>query len=169
MKTPYNGFTLVELIIVVVIAAILATIAVPSFTSLIRDKRQYSAAGQLFGDLHMAKSEAIKRNARVLVCANLSGACAATTNWANGWLVCADQNEDGTCDASTATNPNPIVIRSPIHSTLVLTANSTSPVIFNPNGTAVARTLVLSGNWSNPSTRTNTVAATGTITSTKTP
>ena len=86
LETPkryHAGVTLVELMIVVVIAAILASIAAPSFISMIRDMRLSSASSQLFADLNIAKSEAIKRNARVLVCAYPSGApptaCAVAT------------------------------------------------------------------------------------------
>ena len=167
-----TGVTLVELMIVIVIAAILASIAAPSLASMIRDMRLSSASSQLFGDLNMAKSEAIKRNARVLVCANPGGAnptaCAATTNWANGWLICADADGNGCCDDSTPDNPNPIVVRGAIHTTLVLSVSAV-PAIFNPNGTAVANSLGMTGNWSTPATRTNTIEVTGNIRSTKTP
>ena len=60
---------MVELMIVVAIAAILATIAVPSFSDFINNTRLTSTMTQLTGDLNRARSEAIKRNSWVLVCA----------------------------------------------------------------------------------------------------
>ena len=167
------GVTLLELMIVIAVAAILTAMAAPSFNELIRDMRMSSAASQLFVDLNQARSEAIKRNTWVLVCAKPSGAtptdCAAVVNWANGWLVCAGTNSTGVavCDAPIAGNPNPIVVRGPIHSTLLLTAPTAIGVRFNPNGTVDAiNTLQLKGNWINSKTRKQTISVTGNIKST---
>ncbi len=59
-----RGFTLLELIVTVVVASILLTVAVPSFTTLIRSNRAASEANALLTMLTLARSEAIKRNAR---------------------------------------------------------------------------------------------------------
>lgn len=62
-----GGFTLIELIVAVAIAAILATLAVPSFTSFFAKKRVEGLISELATDLQYARSEAIARNTLVQV------------------------------------------------------------------------------------------------------
>ena len=161
-----GGFTLVELLVVIAIAAILASLAAPSFVSLMNSTRQGSAQSQLLADLNRARSEAIKRNSRVLLCNTSDGAaCTALTNWSAGWLVCFDADGNDACDSTSATNPNPIVRRGALDTSLTLTASAT-PVRFNPNGTqggGGAVTLALAGSWDGAQTKTLTVSATGNI------
>lgn len=136
------------MVIVLAIAAILASMAVPSFSRFINDTRQSSTTMQLISDLNRARSEAIKRGRRVLVCARASDtACAASPDWRDGWLVCYDEDKDDQCDLGSANNP--IVIRQAIHTNLTLTS-STAVIRFNPNGTqgnGSEAKLKLTGNW----------------------
>ena len=133
-----TGFTLIELLVVIGIAAILATVAAPSMVSLLDSVRLSSATNLLYGDLNRARSDAIKRNQRVLVCVRNAvgtGCSPSSTAWASGWLVCVDSNNDGICDTGTSTEPNPFVVRDAAVGGLVVstTAASTS-VRFNPDG-----------------------------------
>ena len=60
-----KGFTIVELMIVVIIVAILASLAIPSFQSMIERRRLIGAAEAVYSDLQFAKSEALKTNVSV--------------------------------------------------------------------------------------------------------
>ena len=62
------GFTLVELLVVLAVIAILATIGLPSFQRLVADYRVSSQANSAQGLLQFARTEAIKRTAPVVVC-----------------------------------------------------------------------------------------------------
>ncbi|MDH2917277.1 MAG: GspH/FimT family pseudopilin [Gallionella sp.] len=160
-----RGFTIVELMIVMVIASILATLAGPSFSAFMNNTRQNSAQSQLLADLNRARSEAIKRNARILVCnANTAGTdCANTTDWSSGWLVCRDVDADGACDATSATDPNPMVLRGALNSSLTLTSTA-NVVRFNSIGTAGAEvTLSMAGDWGEAQTKTLVVKVTGSL------
>lgn len=70
--TSRRGFTLVELMVTVAVAAILLTIAVPSFNRIINANRLSTAANEMVGALNLARMEAIKRNGSVQFCSNLS-------------------------------------------------------------------------------------------------
>lgn len=165
------GVTMIELMIVIAIAAILASIAAPSFSDFINSTRLTSTMSQLTSDLNRARSEAIKRNSWVLVCVRGSNtACGAGTDWANGWLVCQDSSDDGTnnCDAGTAANPNPITVHQAINANFILTGSAGS-IRFNPSGTqgaGGAATLTLAGNWAGAVNNVATIAATGSISKT---
>jgi prepilin-type N-terminal cleavage/methylation domain-containing protein len=62
-----NGFSLVETLIVIAIIAVLATIAVPSFTGQRSDTRLRDAVSMVRADFEMARSRAIRENAFVAV------------------------------------------------------------------------------------------------------
>lgn len=166
-----GGFTIVEVLIVMAVAGVLAAIAVPSMRGMVNDMRLRSAHGLIINDLNLARGEAIKRNTRVLMCVrNADGTdCAAGTNWQSGWVVCYDDDRDGDCDDATGLvppNPNPLVVRPPLDSTLTLTSLA-NLVRFNPNSTqgdgTGAATLTLSGTWAGVPSRTVSLANTGDI------
>jgi len=84
--------------VVVAIVGILAAVAAPSFTDLMRRNRLAAASSTLQVSLSLARSEAVKRgaDARVTVAANgVAGA------WANGWTVFVDK----TTNANAAVGP----------------------------------------------------------------
>lgn len=57
-----RGFSLIELIIVVVIAGILLALALPSFSSMLRNAKVRNLAGSIINGLNVAKAEAVQRN-----------------------------------------------------------------------------------------------------------
>ena len=86
-----KGFTLIELLVTLAVAAIALGIAVPSFKSTIVNNRSLSMGDEMVVALNFARSEAIKRGARVSICPSLDAAsCSTATNWAKGWIVFVD-------------------------------------------------------------------------------
>ncbi|MDE1168122.1 MAG: GspH/FimT family pseudopilin [Pseudomonas sp.] len=67
MASRRNGFTLIEMLVTVVVLGILATIAIPSFTSLINNNRADSETSDLYRTLNYARLEAITRGVNVRV------------------------------------------------------------------------------------------------------
>lgn len=164
-----KGFTVVELLVALTIVAILAGLGVPSFREFMNEQRLASSMSQLVNDLHFARTEAIKRNSRVLVCARLadSSACAASPDWKTGWMVCYDADSDDQCDTGGAAGPNPMKVGGGLHDSLQL-AGTAAPLRFNPIGTSNGTTtLTLTGTWTGSTNRTATVATTGAVSSRK--
>jgi type IV fimbrial biogenesis protein FimT len=90
------GFTLVELMIALTVLGILAAAALPSMTTFVKGQRVKAAVSDVYASLIFARSEAIKRNQRVVLCASSDGTgCANSTNWAQGWIVFIDTDGDG--------------------------------------------------------------------------
>lgn len=67
LRRGQSGTSLVEVMVVVTIVAILATVAIPYFGDLMAHQKLRGAADNLRGDLVFARSEAIKRQAHVFV------------------------------------------------------------------------------------------------------
>lgn len=95
----HAGVTLIEILVVVAIVAILQSLAVPSFAAMLNSARMTMAVNSLFSSLLLARSEAIKRNARVVVCKSANGAtCVTSGGWEQGWIVFHDANNNGARD-----------------------------------------------------------------------
>lgn len=167
-KQAQTGVTLMEVMVVVAIAAIMAVIAGPSFGDFVKNMRLSTTMTQLASDLNRARVEAIKHNSWVLVCVrNTAGTgCGTGASWNNGWAVCNISNSAATtCDASTSSDPNPFVLHNAVESGLTLTGPA-APIRFNPDGTqgtgAVA-TLTLCCKAKSTTTSVATIAGTGQI------
>lgn len=96
-----KGFTLIELMVTVLIGVILLTIAAPSFMSTIERNRVTTQTNEFVTTFNLARLEAIKRGSPVSVCVSTDGAsCAATGNWAGGWMIFSDRNGNGVVDGT---------------------------------------------------------------------
>jgi type IV fimbrial biogenesis protein FimT len=148
-----RGFTLVELMVVVAIAAVLIAMAVPSFTGLIKSNQVSSAVNTFLSDVRFARSEAIKRGGSVVICrsdspeatspvCSTSGNAANGNGWVSGWVIFQDLNNDGTIDAG-----EPILRLQPaITSVDVMTEGAATPrakAVFTATGRLQATGSVL--------------------------
>lgn len=81
-----SGFTLVELMITIAVLAIVMAFAVPSFNDMTLGSKLRSQANDLVAGAALARSEAIKRNQPVSLCASSNGT-SCTGSWSQGWIV----------------------------------------------------------------------------------
>lgn len=87
-RVRQRAFTLVELMVTVAVLAVLLMIAVPAFDDVRLSSRLANYATALVAGTQLARSEAIKRNATVKVCASADGLnCAGDGHWEAGWIV----------------------------------------------------------------------------------
>jgi type IV fimbrial biogenesis protein FimT len=77
----HRGFTIIELMIVMTILAVVISLASPALSEMVRMQRIRSVAVDLYADITLARSEAIKRGAQVFVVPRNSA------DWARGWDV----------------------------------------------------------------------------------
>ena len=94
-----HGFTLVELAMSLAVLSVLVTFAVPTFTAMMVSSKLTAASNALLSSMHLARSEAIKRRSRVVLCKSANGAaCNAAGGWEQGWIVFHDSNNNGDRD-----------------------------------------------------------------------
>ena len=95
-----RGFTATELLIVIAIAAILASIAAPSMVRIMQTNRVATEATQFVSDLQYARSEAIRQGGNVTICPSTTGSsCTGGLNWQIGWIMFSDPNASRTFDS----------------------------------------------------------------------
>lgn len=94
-----QGFTTIELMVVVAIIAILGGLAAPSFKNVIESMRVNSSIEDMTNTIYYARSEAIKRGGAVAIRKRCTAG--AATNWDCGWRVVTDINRNGILDPGT--------------------------------------------------------------------
>lgn len=122
-----SGFTLIEVMVVLTIVAIMAAIAAPSFTEMLRRNRLSAASSVLHVSLNLARSEAVKRgaDARVTVAANTTAGV-----WSNGWTVFSDR----TSNANGSVGPAADVVGAAGVTRLEVVAAPSGPVSTGQTG-----------------------------------
>jgi type IV fimbrial biogenesis protein FimT len=135
--TDSKGFTLLELMIVIVILGITMAVAAPSLSTMMANNRLSSNSSDFAAALQLAKAEAVARLNSVIVCKKntASTACVTTGDWSQGWIVFSDDNGDGGVNA-----PGEVVllVHDALNSGISFggTSEVDSSITFRPSGTS---------------------------------
>lgn len=97
---PAFGFTTIEAVIVVALAAVLAAAALPNLRGMLERQRLRQAAADMQTAIHLARQEALRRGGQVVLRKAAPGHCATgpAEDWSCGWLLFADDNGNGRPD-----------------------------------------------------------------------
>ena len=142
-KSRRAGFTLIELMVTLSVAAILIAIAIPNIRNFLSNNRLSSGVNDLLHSIQVARTEAIKRQllapgAGVVVCGTTDPAAATATltctyNTFRGWFVFQDTNGNWQRDAGEPVLETHTLIDASV--TVKTDANS-DIVSFGPSGFA---------------------------------
>ncbi|MET0106268.1 MAG: GspH/FimT family pseudopilin [Sedimenticola sp.] len=98
-KCRNRGLTLVELVVTLMVGTALISIAASASREMTGRSRMSSAVNELLGHIHLARSEAVKRRQKVILCPSTDGSgCKPTIEWQEGYMVFVDSDQDGERD-----------------------------------------------------------------------
>ena len=92
VKSARSGHTLAEMLFVLAIAAILASLAAPAMRAMLQQHRLSTTVNDFFAAVTLARSEAVRRGAQVVL-------LPAGAGWRSGWVVAIDRNANLQYDA----------------------------------------------------------------------
>jgi type IV fimbrial biogenesis protein FimT len=141
-----GGVNLTEVMVVVLILAILAVAAIPSYRASVLNNRMLAASNDLVTGLNYARSEALKRGSRVSVCkAATATACDSTVAWERGWIVFADAGTAGQIDAGDTV----LQVHQALHQDMTLRteANFSDYLSYDGSGRSVGSGGATTGGW----------------------
>ena len=136
-----GGFSLVELLVVIAVAAILLGIAAADLRSLIRHQQLKAALSDLFGAIDLTRSQAITRGMRVYLAPLGDG-------WSGGWSVFVDKDGDG-----MPGEPDELIaVHGPVAKGIVIVSGFTSPrtpdyIAYNGGGRSCSHASSMAARW----------------------
>jgi type IV fimbrial biogenesis protein FimT len=125
-----SGFTLIELMFVLAVAAILLSVAVPALQMFTTNSKQTGAINDFVSSMHLARNTAITTNARVTMCPSSNAASCEAVGWESGWIVFRDANSNQNVDGTDAI----IATGSPSDGPTIASAQYGQFLMYRPNG-----------------------------------
>jgi type IV fimbrial biogenesis protein FimT len=129
-----HGFTIVELMISVAVAAILCAVSAPALGSLIHTETTRASRNALVTSLNLARNMAVTGQSHVVVCPSSDQrTCSDGAWWQNGWIVFEDKNGDGQHNAderlieSVQTQSGMAILTSDARERVTYRGDGTSP------------------------------------------
>jgi type IV fimbrial biogenesis protein FimT len=98
-----RGFTLIELMYTVAVGALVLGIGIPAFNETIRSSRMTTTVNTAVTAMHVARSEAVKRRARVTFCRSTVAADPVCAADGTGYAVFVNVGDDQAYNAGTDT------------------------------------------------------------------
>lgn len=135
-----HGFTLIELMIVMTVAAVMATIALPNLNQFVANNRLKSQMYNMLESINIARSEAVKRKVKTVLCRSadptaVTPACGGSTRtYTTGWIVYAKGDTNNAYNAATDTI---IGIGNAADDTVDIMSNGNGDnyLVYKPDGT----------------------------------
>lgn len=100
-RYPMSGFTLIELMVVVAIAAIMAAVTAPSFVTFIKEQRLRSAGNAILMSFQYMRIESMRLGQTITMCPSADGATCAGSNYSTGWIIFVDDDSNGSRTAGS--------------------------------------------------------------------
>jgi len=141
-KRNHSGFTLIELMTTLLVAAVVLGIGIPAFNQFVATNQMAAGVNDLTSALHLARTEAVKRRANVTICPSANPmadppACDNGGTFSEGWVVFVDCTlaapPVGTCGAPNFTVANRIDVISTHAAMIDSLANNFSTFSANLN------------------------------------
>ena len=102
LRDPIRGFTLIEIMIVLVVFATLLSAGLPLMRGQLANNRLQAESSRFLGAINLARSEAVMRNIPVSLCPSsmaVTGVPECAGIYAEGWIVFANADRDKVVDA----------------------------------------------------------------------
>lgn len=122
-----SGFTLIELMVVVAMVAIIAALATPSWNAMIVNNRIRAAVNDWTQSFYFARSEAVRQNIPVTICASSNGTSCTASGYEVGWIVITTPPAPG----ARVILQDALPVR---RASMTPSANAARAITFLPNG-----------------------------------
>jgi len=151
-----RGFSLYELLITMTLVALVLTLGIPSFGSIVANHRLKVEVNALFHAVHLARKGSIVRRRAVTICPSYDGlVCEPSFDWSLGWMMFVNTDRDypvSRDDDEAILSHHPVDIDTRIMSNrktftlraIELRATNGTLVFCDRGGRATARALVIS-------------------------
>jgi len=123
----HGGFTLAEFVTTLAIMAVVTAMTLPNLINPLVEMRLSTVASQFANTLTMARSEAQRQRAVVLICPRSAqnGCTNNASNWNQGWFMFVDTNTNDQFDA----NETILQVHSNLDSRTTLSESNQAPLI----------------------------------------